>query len=643
MSAQVLARKWRPKAFADLIGQEHICRTLINGLNAKRLHHAYLFCGTRGVGKTTLARILAKSFACERSQDAEPCNACPHCRAIDEGNYPDLLEVDAASRTGVEDTRELLGDTQFAPIRGKYKTYLIDEVHMLSNHSFNALLKTLEEPPPHILFLFATTDPQKVPITVLSRCLKFNLKPIQEDAIRQQLDKILKAEKIQHDPGSLKHLAQQARGSMRDALSLADQAIAYCRGKLQEDETAQMLGVAGIPPAAVLLKDLVQDDMKALLAVTERVENDGGNFSDFADRLLEALQSIAILQVNKTPAHEDPELRGLVTQLSPEEVQLYYQIVLLTKKELPWCPSPRRAFEMGLIRMLTLQPVLTENFVAIPKRVDRLKPDASQTQTMVSPAPDPQQEGNDTKKEGTEEHVNEGETIDRHDAVNPQPKQEKEPSDPPAKSETDPDTNPEDAKDEPTSQAGDASVASTRTVANEQETQAKTLDLGMATPEEQAEVDARSQSMKEKADNQDESSEVEEEIDTEDEAPKGKEETDTQDEVRRAGEEVDAEDEAPKGKEETDTQDEVRKAGEKAATEDESPKRKKRQMLRMKPEWRKKLLRMNRRGRKKRQMLRMKPEWQKRRQILKMKHKKNQWPQRMLGEMITLIPIVGII
>ena len=520
MSAQVLARKWRPRVFADLIGQEHICRTLINGLNAQHLHHAYLFCGTRGVGKTTLARILAKSFSCEQRQSAEPCNTCSRCLAIDEGNYPDLIEVDAASRTGVEDTRELLEDTQFAPSRGKYKIYLIDEVHMLSNHSFNALLKTLEEPPPHILFLFATTDPQKLPITVLSRCLKFNLKPIQEDAIIQRLEAILNAEKVQHDAGSLRHLARQARGSMRDALSLTDQAIAYCRHKLEEKEVAQMLGVAGIPRAAILLGHLVQDEMDTLLGLTERIENDGGNFVDLCDQLLEALQSIAVLQVSKTePHHDERDLKQLAGRLTPEEVQLYYQIILLTKKELPWCPSPRRGFEMSLLRMLSLQPILGKDVVEVPKRVNSPKTDNSQPQsTLMTEKVQPEEQNVDgATKEGMEKQANQvkatGQTeirpnnpIDRAqpESLNRPSSEQRESTTehPPEEGVSDakmvtnaiqqeglaedvraeqteqPEALIEDARDEPTKQ----------TSAAKEEAQDKTLDLIETTPQDGAQI-----------------------------------------------------------------------------------------------------------------------------------------------------------
>ncbi len=370
MSIRVLARKWRPKTFADLVGQEPVARTLVNGLNAGRLHHAYLFSGTRGVGKTTLARILAKSFSCEARKTAEPCNECPACLAIDNGNYPDFTEVDAASHTGVENTRDLLTDTQFAPHTGKYKIYLIDEVHMLSNHSFNALLKTLEEPPPHILFLFATTDPRKLPGTVLSRCLKFHLKPISREDITAQLGKILQTEKVKSDAASLRHLAAQAQGSMRDALSLTDQAISYCQDGLNEKEVTEMLGIAGIPSAEILLRYLANNNPKELLATTEHIENTGGNFEDLANRLLEALQSVAVFQTDAVkPTEDEKELADLAGVITPEELQVYYQILLLTKKELPWALSERRALEMGFLRMLSLQPILNEKTKQVPKKV----------------------------------------------------------------------------------------------------------------------------------------------------------------------------------------------------------------------------------------------------------------------------------
>ncbi len=356
MSAQVLARIWRPKSFKDMVGQEHITRTLMNALRLERFHHAYLFCGTRGVGKTTIARILAKSFFCQQRKNSEPCNACSSCQAIDEGSYADLIEVDAASRTKVEDTRDLLSDAQFAPTEGKYKIYLIDEVHMLSGHSFNALLKTLEEPPPHIIFLFATTEPQKLPMTMISRCLRFNLKMITEPVIVVRLQEILKAEKISFEERATELLAHYARGSMRDALSLVDQAIAYCEKDILYDKVASMLGTAQLLTPEEAVTHLIHNHVDELLKATAVMEENGVDFSEFLDNLMALLQDIAVLQLRDSNSQSE-EKKSYVKDLSPEEVQLFYQIALLTKKELPWAPSPRRAVDMGLLRMLSMQPL----------------------------------------------------------------------------------------------------------------------------------------------------------------------------------------------------------------------------------------------------------------------------------------------
>ena len=360
MEAQVLARKWRPRSFGEMIGQEHITRTLMNALKLGRMHQAYLFCGTRGVGKTTVARILAKSFFCERRQDSEPCNDCISCDSIDKGNYPDLIEVDAASRTKVEDTRELLGDVQFAPLQGKYKIYLIDEVHMLSNHSFNALLKSLEEPPPHIIFLFATTEPFKLPMTMVSRCLKFNLKAITEPVIASRLEEILTAEGMDYDKESAGLLARYARGSMRDALSLTDQAIAYCEKNLSAPKIAAMLGMGDILSMEEILDNLIAADAEGLLAGMRRMEELGADFEEFLNSLMSALQDIAVLQMTKRESEiKTSSLGSYVDKLSAEEIQLFYQIALLAKKDLAWAPSVRRAVDMAFLRMLGMRPVLS--------------------------------------------------------------------------------------------------------------------------------------------------------------------------------------------------------------------------------------------------------------------------------------------
>ena len=356
MHSRVLALKWRPNSFGQLVGQEHITRTLTNALESNRLHHAYLFCGTRGIGKTTVARVLAKCFCCDKGVSAQPCNECPTCKGIDIGNYADLIEVDAASRTKVEDTRDLLGDMQFAPTKGKYKIYLIDEVHMLSNHSFNALLKTLEEPPSHIIFLFATTEPQKIPVTVMSRCLRFNLKAISKEMIADRLREILPQEEVKFDDDSLELISYYAAGSMRDALSLTDQAIAYCNNELEATKVADMLGVSGMLPAEELLEYVAQGDLDSLLNAIKQMEEEGGDFTELWDSIMEAIQELSILTLGAADA-DNNELTALANKFTPEELQLYYQIALMCKKELPWASSPRQGTEMGLIRMLAMQPL----------------------------------------------------------------------------------------------------------------------------------------------------------------------------------------------------------------------------------------------------------------------------------------------
>ncbi|MCH9666254.1 MAG: DNA polymerase III subunit gamma/tau [Gammaproteobacteria bacterium] len=356
MLSRVLAIKWRPHSFSSLVGQEHITKTLTNALSSQRLHHAYLFCGTRGVGKTTVARILAKCLSCEKGIISEACNECSTCKSIDAGNYADLIEVDAASRTKVESTRELLDDMQFAPTKGRYKIYLIDEVHMLSNHSFNALLKSLEEPPAHIIFLFATTEPQKLPITVISRCLKFTLKALEQKAISARLREILPQENVDFDEESLKFIAYYAAGSMRDALSLTDQAIAYCDSKLQGKLVAEMLGVTGIVEATELLGYVASGDLSKITSVMGDMEKAGANFVELWDRMMIAIHGLTLITLGFTDDQSD-ELIALATKFSKEELQLFYQISLNTKRELAWVPSMRGASEMGFVRMLTMQPL----------------------------------------------------------------------------------------------------------------------------------------------------------------------------------------------------------------------------------------------------------------------------------------------
>lgn len=360
MSYQVLARKWRPQLFSQLVGQQHVVKALTNALEHERLHHAYLFTGTRGVGKTTLARIFAKSLNCEKGVSATPCGVCDACREIDEGRFVDLLEVDAASRTKVDQTRELLENVPYAPVRGRYKVYLIDEVHMFSASSFNALLKTLEEPPPHVKFILATTDPQKVPVTVLSRCLQFNLKRLSREQIESQLQHILQQEKILFDELSLSLLARAADGSMRDGLSLLDQAIAFGGGEVKGPEVQTMIGTIGADQIYLLLEALAQKDGPGLLARVAEMAELSVDFSNALQELLAMLHQIAVLQLvagyEPDEAFDPLRLQAFADSFSPEDIQLYYQIVLLGQKELSLAPDPRSGFEMVLLRLLAFRP-----------------------------------------------------------------------------------------------------------------------------------------------------------------------------------------------------------------------------------------------------------------------------------------------
>jgi DNA polymerase-3 subunit gamma/tau len=363
VSYTVLARKWRPRRFEELVGQPHVVQALANSLADNRLHHAYLFTGTRGIGKTTVARLLAKALNCETGIVAEPCGVCAACTAIDEGRFVDLIEVDAASRTKVDDTRELLDNVQYAPTRGRFKVYLIDEVHMLSNHSFNALLKTLEEPPPHVKFLLATTDPQKLPVTVLSRCLQFNLKRFTVAQIQAQLEKICAAEGIAFDAMGLKAMARAAGGSMRDALSLLDQSIAFGGGKVEGSLVAAMLGTIDRGHVLRLLAALAKQDGAALLAEVEKLDERAPDYGSVLDELLEALQRVAVIQLVGGRADDDDEsgaVAPFAEQFSPEDVQLYYQIALHGRRDLPIGREPRMGFEMTLLRMLAFRPSAEE-------------------------------------------------------------------------------------------------------------------------------------------------------------------------------------------------------------------------------------------------------------------------------------------
>jgi len=370
MSYQVLARKWRPRSFGDMVGQAHVVRALGNALDQDRLHHAYLFTGTRGVGKTTLARILAKALNCDRGVSSNPCCQCPSCREIDEGRFVDLLEVDAASRTRVDQTRDLLDNVPFAPVKGRFKVYLIDEVHMFSTSSFNALLKTLEEPPPHVKFLLATTDPQKVPVTVLSRCLQFNLKRLVPEEIAAQLAHILTVEGVPCEEPALALLARAADGSMRDGLSLLDQAIAFGGGRVGTEDIRAMLGTVGRDMSLNLLQALARMDAAALLQEVGRIHELTPDFGGLLQELLGFLHRIALFQqVPATLARDDPEreiLETLARELTPEDVQLYYQIALMGQADLPLAPDPRTGMEMVLLRMLAFRPLEVAGQAAAP-------------------------------------------------------------------------------------------------------------------------------------------------------------------------------------------------------------------------------------------------------------------------------------
>ena len=357
MSYQVLARKWRPQNFAEMVGQQHVLKALINALDGDRLHHAYLFTGTRGVGKTTIARVLAKCLNCETGVTSKPCGTCGSCLEIAEGRFVDLIEVDAASRTKVEDTRELLDNVQYAPTRGRFKVYLIDEVHMLSGHSFNALLKTLEEPPPHVKFLFATTDPQKLPVTILSRCLQFNLKRMPVDMISGHLLHILSKEEIKSDDASLRLIARGADGSMRDALSLLDQAISFGNGELTENDVREMLGTISHEPLLDLLKSVAAGNGEAILDGIEQMAGVTPDFEAATDALITLLHKMAVLQVVPQAEEDDEAIKQLAQQFSREDVQLYYQIAMHGRRDLPLSPDPRSGFEMIFLRLLTFRPL----------------------------------------------------------------------------------------------------------------------------------------------------------------------------------------------------------------------------------------------------------------------------------------------
>jgi DNA polymerase-3 subunit gamma/tau len=360
MSYQVLARKWRPRTYPQMVGQQHVLQALVNALDAQRLHHAYLFTGTRGVGKTTIARIFSKSLNCEQGISSSPCGECASCREIDEGRSVDLLEIDAASRTGVDDMRELLENVQYAPTRSRFKVYLIDEVHMLSKHSFNALLKTLEEPPEHVKFLLATTDPQKLPVTVLSRCLQFNLKRMLPAQIEGYLKQLLSEEGVETEDQALVLLAHSADGSMRDALSLLDQAIAFGSGSVKTEAVESMLGAISRDYLIRLMQAVIDQDARQLLSETGALIERAPDFqrvcSDFIDLLHQMALYLSDARVMPTDSLMREQIIDCADRLSPEEVQLYYQIILRGREDLNLSPDQSVGFEMLMLRLLAFSP-----------------------------------------------------------------------------------------------------------------------------------------------------------------------------------------------------------------------------------------------------------------------------------------------
>jgi DNA polymerase III subunit gamma/tau len=393
MSYTALARKWRPKKFSELVGQEHVRRALVNALDTGRLHHAFLFTGTRGVGKTTIARILAKCLNCETGVTAEPCGVCAACREIDAGRFVDLIEVDAASRTKVDDTRELLDNVQYTPARGRFKVYLVDEVHMLSAHSFNALLKTLEEPPPHVKFLLATTDPQKLPMTVLSRCLQFNLKRLPAAEIAAHMRRILEQEAIPHDEAGLKLVAQAADGSMRDALSLLDQLIAFGGGRAGEAEARAMLGTVARDHVVRLAELLAALNPAELMRAAQALEQFAPDYAQLLDELAGLLVRVGLRQaVNDYEGDElysQEVIERLARALTPEDVQLFYQTAITGRRDLALAPDPRTGFEMTLLRMVAFRPAAEPHAAAPPATPARDTAAAAATPGVASGAAEP--------------------------------------------------------------------------------------------------------------------------------------------------------------------------------------------------------------------------------------------------------------
>lgn len=400
MSYQVLARKWRPSQFSEIVGQDHVLRAMINALDQQRLHHAYLFTGTRGVGKTTLARILAKCLNCEQGVSSSPCGVCSACREISEGRFVDLIEVDAASRTRVDDTRELLDNVQYAPTQGRFKVYLVDEVHMLSMHSFNALLKTLEEPPPHIKFLLATTDPQKLPVTVLSRCLQFNLKRVPEDKISGHLENVLKAEGVDYQLAAVRQLSHAADGSLRDALSLLDQAIAFGNGGIKDEEIGQMLGSVSRQHLQLILLAVAQGDALEVMRLVDTLAEMAPDYDNVLAGIITLLHDLALAQ----HIPDGLALRGvdvneiseIARSMAPEDIQLNYEIAVRARRDLSLIPDQRNGLEMALLRMLAFRPsaaapmeLSSQPAAARTVTATRTKPAAAPVQTApaVTSAP----------------------------------------------------------------------------------------------------------------------------------------------------------------------------------------------------------------------------------------------------------------
>ncbi len=392
MSYQVLARKWRPKTFDQLVGQEHVSQALINGLDQERLHHAFLFTGTRGVGKTTIARILAKCLNCEKGMSSKPCGECGSCVDVDEGRFVDMIEIDAASRTGVDDMRELLESVQYTPSRGRYKVYIIDEVHMLSPSSFNALLKTLEEPPPHVKFVLATTDPQKIPVTILSRCLRFNLRRLLPDQISAYLKTLVETEGIETEPETLTILSRAADGSMRDGLSLLDQAIAFGGGKLVMSDLEKMLGLVDHEHVISMIRALATDDAKSLLSIVDELVAQSRDLGSVLLNLAEVLHRVTLVQC--APGYRDPErsdweaIEKLAGLIGAEDAQLFYQIAIKGRSELGLAPDPRTGLEMTLLRMLAFRPAPAETgstTAPSPARESGQPDKASKTSSAAQP------------------------------------------------------------------------------------------------------------------------------------------------------------------------------------------------------------------------------------------------------------------